>query len=116
MASDPRDGDGNAPRVADPRREGGVATAQRPKTARPARFKVLLYNDDFTPMEFVVAVLERVFGKGPAQATQIMLQVHKSGLGVAGVYVQEVAETKLATVHSLAEERGYPLRGGLEKE
>jgi ATP-dependent Clp protease adaptor protein ClpS len=116
MAGDPGDGGGTAPRSADPRREGGVATAQRPKTARPARFKVLLYNDDFTPMEFVVAVLEKVFGKGPAQATQIMLQIHKSGLGVGGVYVQEIAETKLVTVHGMAEERGYPLRGGLEKE
>ncbi|MFQ5416692.1 MAG: ATP-dependent Clp protease adaptor ClpS [Myxococcota bacterium] len=119
MASDPGDpgdGSGTGPRVADPRREGGVATAQRPKTARPTRFKVLLYNDDFTPMEFVVAVLEKVFGKGPAQATQIMLQIHKSGLGVAGVYVLEVAETKLSAVHRLAEERGYPLRGGVEKE
>ena len=83
---------------------------------RPPRFKVLLYNDDYTPMEFVVSVLERVFGKGPSAATQIMLQIHRSGLGVAGVFVLEVAETKVATVHRLAEERGYPLRSGVEKE
>ncbi len=84
--------------------------------ARPSRFKVLLYNDDYTPMEFVVTVLENVFGKGPSAATQIMLQIHRSGLGIAGVFVLEVAETKVATVHRLAEERGYPLRSGVEKE
>ena len=99
-----------------PEREGGVETLTRKKVARPERFKVLLYNDDFTPMEFVVMILERLFGKGPAAATQIMLQIHRSGLGVAGVYVLEVAETKVAMVHRTAEERGYPLRAGVEKE
>ena len=118
MANDPkRPGDGgDAPRTADPRREGGLATAQRPSVRRPKRFKVLLYNDDYTPMEFVVAVLEQIFGKGPAQATQIMLQIHKTGVGVGGVYVLEVAETKLAAVHRSAEDHSYPLRGGVEKE
>ena len=67
-------------------------------------------------MEFVVTVLERVFSKSPSAATQIMLAVHRSGLGVAGVYVLEVAETKVATVHRMAEDRGYPLRAGVEKE
>ncbi len=100
----------------DPRREGEVATRTRAKVARPPRYKVILYNDDYTPMEFVVAILENVFGKGPSAATQIMLQVHKSGLGVAGVFVLEVAETKVATVHRIAEQRGYPLRSGVEKE
>ena len=114
--SGPGGGGGSGPRTADPRREGGVATKQRRKVSRPPRFKVILYNDDYTPMEFVVAVLEQVFGKGPAQATQIMLQIHKTGLGVAGVYVLEVAETKVATVHRSAEEHGYPLRSGVEKE
>jgi ATP-dependent Clp protease adaptor protein ClpS len=102
--------------VGDPRREGGVATATRRKAARPPRFKVILYNDDYTPMEFVVAILERIFGKGPSEATAIMLAIHKTGLGVAGVYVLEVAETKVALVHAAAEERGYPLRAGVEKE
>jgi ATP-dependent Clp protease adaptor protein ClpS len=97
-------------------REGGVATKSRSKTARPKRYKVLLYNDDYTPMEFVVALLEQQFGKSPAAATQIMLAIHRSGLGVAGVFVQEIAETKVAAVHGAAEERGYPLRAGLEKE
>jgi ATP-dependent Clp protease adaptor protein ClpS len=100
----------------DPTRERGVATAVRKKTKRPERFKVLLYNDDFTPMEFVVMILEHIFGKSPAAATHIMLQIHRSGLGVAGVFVQEVAETKVAAVHQAAEKRGYPLRSGVEKE
>ncbi|MEZ4278192.1 MAG: ATP-dependent Clp protease adaptor ClpS [Myxococcota bacterium] len=93
-----------------------MATKQRPKADRPPRFKVILYNDDYTPMEFVVQVLEKIFGKSPSAATQIMLQIHRSGMGVAGVYVLEVAETKSAMVHRMAEERGYPLRSGVEKE
>ena len=105
-------------RPEDPSKEldRGVATKERSKTARPPRFKVLLYNDDYTPMEFVVQVLEKIFGKSPSGATQIMLQIHKSGMGVAGVFVLEVAETKCAMVHRMAEERGYPLRSGVEKE
>jgi len=110
-------GGGNRPPVSgDPQREGGVATRTRRKVSRPERFKVLLYNDDYTPMEFVVRILESIFGKGPSAATQIMLQVHKTGMGVAGVYVLEVAETKLAAVHRVAERQGYPLRAGIEKE
>ena len=97
-------------------RDREVATKTRPKTERPPRFKVLLYNDDYTPMEFVVDVLERVFGKGPSAATQIMLQIHRGGIGVAGVYVLEIAETKAATVLRMAEKRAYPLRAGVEKE
>jgi len=67
-------------------------------------------------MEFVVVLLEKVFSKGPSEATAIMLAIHNSGMGIAGVYVLEVAETKCATVHRMAEERGYPLRSGVEKE
>jgi len=100
----------------DPVREGGLATETRKKVARPDKYKVLLYNDDFTPMEFVVMILQKIFGKGPSAATQIMLQIHRSGLGVAGVYLLEVAETKVSAVHKQAESRGYPLRAGLEKE
>jgi ATP-dependent Clp protease adaptor protein ClpS len=114
MANEP--GGPADPVVGDPRREGGVSTATRPKVVRPARYKVVLFNDDYTPMEFVVALLERIFGKGPSEATQIMLAIHRAGLGVAGVYVLEVAETKVALVHRTAEERGYPLRAGVEKE
>lgn len=100
----------------DPQREGGIATQTRRKVSRPKRFKVLLYNDDYTPMEFVVQILENLFDKGPSEATQIMLQIHNSGQGIAGVYVLEVAETKITAVYSQAERRGYPLRAGVEKE
>ena len=100
----------------DREREGGLATRERPKVERPPRFKVLLFNDDYTPMEFVVNLLEQVFSKSPSEATQLMLQIHKSGMGIAGVYVLEIAETKVATVHRMAEERGYPLRAGSEPE
>jgi len=100
----------------DPSRQGGVATTTRAKTARPKRFKVLFFNDDYTPMEFVVQVLEELFDKSPSEATQIMLHVHRSGVGLAGVFIQEVAETKVAQVHRCAEENGYPLRAGMEPE
>ena len=118
MVEPPESGGGGKP--GDPRRERkreeGVATRERRKAARPPRFKVILFNDDYTPMDFVVGILVQVFGKSPSAATQIMLQIHRGGLGVAGVYVLEVAETKVATVHRLAEDRGYPLRAGVEKE
>ena len=96
-------------------REGGVAEKRRTRVARPPRFKVVLYNDDYTPMEFVVRLLESVFGKSPAESNQLMLRIHRSGSGVAGVYVLEIAETKVVMVHRLAEERGYPLRAGAEE-
>ncbi len=117
MAGEPGGPGGpEGPAGGDPRREGGVATATRQKTARPPRFKVILYNDDYTPMEFVVRILGQIFGKGPAQATELMLAIHRTGLGVAGVYVLEVAETKVTRVHQSAEQSGYPLRSGVEKE
>jgi len=97
-------------------REGELATRTRRKSARPPRFKVLLFNDDYTPMEFVVELLEKIFGKGPSEATAIMLAIHRSGLGVAGVFTLEIAETKVAEVHRQAEQRGYPLRAGVEPE
>jgi ATP-dependent Clp protease adaptor protein ClpS len=114
--ADPQGPKGPARPAETPLRERGVATRARPKTARPPKFKVLLYNDDYTPMEFVVFLLEKLFDKGPTEATQLMLQIHHSGLGVAGVYVQEIAETKVVRVHQMAEERGYPLRAGTELE
>jgi len=97
-------------------REGGLATRERPKVERPKRFKVILFNDNYTPMEFVVTLLESVFAKSPTEATELMLQIHRSGMGIAGVYVLEIAETKVAAVHRKAEERGYPLRAGSEPE
>ena len=97
-------------------REGGLATRERPKVERPKRYKVILYNDDYTTKEFVEHVLETVFGKSPVEATALMLQIHNGGMGVAGVYVLEIAETKVVTVHRMAEERGFPLRAGAEPE
>ncbi len=118
MAQDPGSpgGGSGGSGEADVERRRGVATKTRTKTERPARFKVVLFNDDYTPMEFVVALLQQVFSKPPAEATQLMLQIHHHGAGIAGVYVLEVAETKAATVHRMAEERGYPLRAGVEPE
>jgi len=111
-SGDPTRGPGGA----DPGGERGVLTETRPKLKRPPKFKVVLYNDDYTPMEFVVRVLEQIFQKSPAEATQLMLQIHRSGLGIAGVYVLEVAETKVVAVHQAAERNGYPLRAGVEQE
>jgi ATP-dependent Clp protease adaptor protein ClpS len=99
-----------------PRRDGEVAVRDRERLAKPPRFKVMVYNDDYTPMEFVVGLLESTFGKSPSEATQLMLTIHRCGEGVAGAYILEVAETKISTVHRLAEEGGYPLRAGLRDE
>ena len=82
----------------------------------PSMYKVLLHNDDYTSMEFVVEVLLSVFNKSIEDATMIMLKVHKEGIGVSGVYTYEVAETKVDTVHTLAREREFPLKCTLEKE
>jgi ATP-dependent Clp protease adaptor protein ClpS len=81
----------------------------------PRRYKVLLHNDDYTTMEFVVMILMRVFHKNETEAMRIMLAVHKQGLGLCGIFTAEVAETKVDTVHSLAKAAGYPLRASLEE-
>ena len=94
---------------AESEREGDLATATRGKARRPRRWRVLLHNDDFTTMEFVVRVLTEHFDKAPAEATQIMLQVHLKGTGVAGVYPKDVAETKVAEVTAEARAEGMPL-------
>jgi len=93
-------------------------TCTRPRTVakRPPMFKVLLHNDHYTTMEFVVEVLRDIFGKGMVEAMNIMLSVHKSGTGVAGVYAAEVAETKIDQVHKLAEKKGFPLKCSMEPE
>jgi len=101
---------------ADRRREGGVAEKTRPKTEEPKLYKVLLHNDDYTTMEFVIEILESVFAKSPAEAYRIMMHVHTQGTGIAGVYPFEVAETKLVMVEERAKEAGHPLRCSIEPE
>lgn len=95
----------------------GVVTERRtrPKLQRPRQYKVLLHNDDYTTMEFVVFVLQSVFHRSEGDAVQIMLHVHRNGVGVAGVYTREVGETKVARVHELARHHEYPLRASLEE-
>lgn len=99
-----------------PEREEGVATKERPQTRTPRRYRVLLHNDDFTTMEFVVETLVRYFRRSVTEATQIMLEVHLKGVGVAGVYTREVSETKIAQVTSAAQEAGFPLLLTMEPE
>lgn len=96
--------------------EEGVSTAERKKVGRPKRYRLLLHNDDFTSMEFVVDVLTRHFHKAPAEATRIMLEVHYRGVGIAGVYPLEEAETKVAEVTAEAEAAGMPLKLTMELE
>ena len=93
-----------------------LLTKTKPKTQRPPMYKVLLLNDDFTPMEFVVHILERFFGLNHAQAFEIMLTVHKKGLAVVGVFSFEVAETKVAQVMDFARRHQHPLQCTMEKE
>jgi len=90
-------------------------TRTEKKVKQPPLYKVLLHNDDYTTMEFVVHVLQSVFNHEEAEATQIMLHVHRKGVGVAGVYAYEVAETKIEQVHALAREHEFPLRCGMEE-
>ena len=94
----------------------GIVTKTRPKTKKPSLYKVLLLNDDYTPMEFVVHVLERFFYKPREEAVQIMLHVHRHGVGICGVYTFEVAETKVAQVIELARRHQHPLQCTMEKE
>ena len=94
----------------------GVAVDTRPKTKRPPLYKVLILNDDYTPMEFVVHVLERFFGMSHAQAFELMLTVHKKGVAVVGVFSYEIAETKVAMVMDFAQRHQHPLQCTMEKE
>ena len=99
------------------REQGDAAVKERPqvKKQEPTMFKVVLLNDDYTTMEFVVHVLESVFQKSPAEAFRIMMNVHQNGRGIAGVYPFEVAETKVDTVTSLARDAEFPLRAAIEE-
>ena len=102
----PDDGEGDA----------GVVVQTKPKTKRPPLYKVLLLNDDYTPMEFVVHVLERFFGMTHAQAFEVMLTVHKKGVAVVGVFSHEIAETKVGQVMDFARRHQHPLQCTMEKE
>jgi ATP-dependent Clp protease adaptor protein ClpS len=90
-------------------------TRNREELQEPPLFKVLLHNDDYTTMDFVVTILETVFGKDTTEATQIMLNVHHQGHGVAGIYTREIGETKVAVVHRMARKNQFPLKCSLEK-
>jgi len=96
--------------------ETGISVYTQKKVTEPTLYRVLLHNDDYTSMEFVVDILVMIFRKTEGEATQIMLNVHKDGIGICGIYPYEVAETKVETVHSLAAENGYPLKCTMEKE
>ncbi|MEO7240306.1 MAG: ATP-dependent Clp protease adapter ClpS [Sphingomicrobium sp.] len=109
MANEPGSGDG----LEDI--ETGVATRTRPRTKKPSNYKVLLLNDDYTPMEFVVLVLQRFFSMSIEDATRVMLQVHQKGIAVCGVFTYEVAETKVSQVVDFARENQHPLQATLEK-
>jgi ATP-dependent Clp protease adaptor protein ClpS len=93
----------------------GVATKTRTKPKKPSQFKVLLLNDDYTPMEFVVMVLKRFFSMDLEQATRVMLHVHQRGVGVCGIFTYEVAETKVNQVMDFARQNQHPLQCTLEK-
>ena len=95
--------------------ETGVVTRTRPRTKKPSNYKVLLLNDDYTPMEVVVLVLQRHFSMGIEDATRVMLQVHQDGVAVCGVFTYEVAETKVSQVIDFARENQHPLQCTLEK-
>ncbi len=97
-----------------PSRETDVLERTRPDVREPTLHKVVLLNDDYTTMEFVVDVLEQIFFKPPAEAYRIMMQVHCEGRGVCGAYPLDIAETKVATVHELARANGFPLRATVE--
>ncbi len=99
-----------------PDNDGQVITKSKPKTETPNLFKVLLLNDDFSPMDFVILVLKKFFMKTDAEATRIMMAVHNEGVGLAGIYTFEVAETKVYTVNEFSRRHKHPLKCIMEKE
>jgi len=99
-----------------PEIEEGVDSETKDDVREPSMYKVLLHNDDYTTMEFVVEVLMLVFNKSAEEAVRIMLNVHRKGIGICGVYTFEVSETKVKSVQSLARRNGFPLKCSMEKE
>ncbi|MEJ1969562.1 MAG: ATP-dependent Clp protease adapter ClpS [Rhizomicrobium sp.] len=94
----------------------GIVTKTRPKTKKPSMYKVLLLNDDYTPMEFVVHILEKIFNKNREAAVEVMLHVHRHGVGICGVFTYDVAETKVAQVIEFARRHQHPLQCTMEKD
>jgi ATP-dependent Clp protease adaptor protein ClpS len=94
----------------------GTVTLTRTKTKKPSMYKVLLLNDDYTPMEFVIYVLQRFFSRSAEDATKVMLHVHQNGVGICGVFTYEVAETKVTQVMDLALQHDHPLQCTMEKD
>lgn len=99
-----------------PEEETGILLKSRPKTKKPSMYKVLLLNDDYTPMEFVIHILQKFFNKTKQEATEIMLHVHRRGVGICGVFTFEIAETKVARVMDYARANEQPLQCTMEKE
>lgn len=112
----PDDGQGDKGGDQERERQTGLLLKPRPKTKKPSMYKVLLLNDDYTPMEFVVHILERFFSKNRQEATDIMLHVHRRGVGICGIFTYEVAETKVAQVMDFARANEQPLQCTMEKE
>ncbi len=102
--------------IQDPEIKKNILMDSRHKQGYPSMYKVILHNDDYTTMDFVVEILTTIFGKPLENATNIMLNIHEQGKGICGSYTREVAETKVSTVHSLAREREFPLKSTMEKE
>lgn len=100
----------------DPEIIGDVFSRSVQKDGHPPMYRVILHNDDYTTMEFVVEILIKVFGKSLDKATEIMLNIHKQGKGICGSFPYEIAETKVETVHQLSRDRGFPLKSTMEKE
>ncbi len=94
----------------------GLAVKSKPKTKKPSLYKVLMLNDDYTPMDFVIHSLERFFKKNREEATRVMLQIHHRGVGICGVFTYEVAETKVTQVMDFARQHQHPLQCTVEKE
>lgn len=106
----------NEHRTADESGETDLAVKPKARTKKPSMFKVFLINDDYTPMDFVVEILETIFAKSRADATRIMMTIHRKGLGLCGVYTYEIAETKTGLVTRAARTAGHPLQCKMEKE
>ena len=102
--------------MAETKRDRQGQVLEKPETAKPNQYKVLLHNDDYTTMDFVVDVLESVFERSPAESYRVMMQVHREGVGVAGIYPRDVGATKVDEVHAMARIEGHPLRASLEAE